>query len=181
MKFPSSLALLSLLLGTASAFSAENDLGGRYTHDFTEPSAEPVWQVQRVGTGYGIEYLSNGEREPAWRLDRDGRAAFWDRMMWPAATAQGAECVSWGEAPLSLADLLELPDDEAASAVKPASSPAQTPGAGVLCRVEPGTRAQISWLRDNHSDYFFYDPIIGVMEVRRLPDLMAPSPPGAAP
>lgn len=162
------MATLTLLLATTPAFATGNALVGRYGHDSTEPADEPVWQVERVADGYTVEYLAVGEREPAWLLDSDGRAAFWERMMWPTDTARNAECLSWGEAPLMLADLLDMPDDASAPAVKAAS--AQTPGAGVLCRVEPAARAKISWLSDNLSDYFFHDAMGGVMEVRQLPD-----------
>ncbi|MGH8077229.1 MAG: hypothetical protein ACREPE_07895 [Lysobacter sp.] len=88
-----------LLLATSLALSAETDLVGRYGHDATEPADEPVWQVERAGDSYSIEYLAVGERELAWRLDGDGRAAFWERMTWPAATARDAQCLSWGVAP----------------------------------------------------------------------------------
>jgi hypothetical protein len=173
-------ATLALMLAATQALPAESALVGRYGHDSTEPAAAPVFQVERVGDGYWLEYLAVGERETAWLLDNDGRAAFWDRMTWPAATAQDAECLSWGEASPTLSDFLEFATD-AASPAEPTPALAKTFGAGVLCRVAPAARAKISWLSDYRSDYFFYDTMGGVMEVRPLPGRAAPLAPGAGP
>ena len=167
-----------LLLMPAMALAGQDRLVGGYSHDFTEPADETVWRVAAAAAGYEIESLGSGERDPAWRLDGAGRAEFWERMMWPTDTAGDAECISWGDKPPSLADLFATPAGAAAS---PAARAAAPPGAGVLCRVEPGTRARISWLSDNLSDYFYYDPFIGVIEVALLPVSPAPSPAGAAP
>lgn len=160
--------MLPLLLTASMALSAETELAGRYTHDYTEPADEPVWQVERIGDGFSIETLADADRQPAWPLDGDGRAAFWDRMTWPVATARDAQCITWGEAPLLLADLLAMPEDGAAAKAKPA--PGSKLGAGVLCRVARVARERISWLSDHESDHFYFDSFLGVMEVRRLPN-----------
>ena len=41
-------------------------------------------------------------------------------------------------------------------------------GLGVLCHVPAPARSRIDWLAGNASDWFYYDPVAGVMEIRRL-------------
>ena len=41
-------------------------------------------------------------------------------------------------------------------------------GLGVLCHVPAPARSRIDWLAGNASDWFYYDPVAGVMEVRWL-------------
>ncbi len=38
----------------------------------------------------------------------------------------------------------------------------------VFCQVPPAQRQQIDWLAGQHSDYFFYSEMGGVMEIQRL-------------
>ena len=49
-----------------------------------------------------------------------------------------------------------------------AAAPGEEAGLGVLCRVPPASRARIDWLASHAGDWFYYDPIAGVMGVRRL-------------
>lgn len=156
--------LLLLALSTYPAFVIAGDadrFAGDYGHDATATVDDVVWTVEAVGDHWRIVRTADGEAHAAHRLQARGRATFWDRMGWPADTATDADCLSWGEKPASLADLLT--DTPAAAA-----APGEEAGLGVLCRVPPASRARIDWLASHAGDWFYYDPIAGVMGVRRL-------------
>ena len=38
----------------------------------------------------------------------------------------------------------------------------------VMCYVTPQVRSRTDWLKDNKSNYFYYDQLLGVMEVQKL-------------
>jgi len=38
----------------------------------------------------------------------------------------------------------------------------------VICYIPNESRQKISWIKNNHSDYFFYDQLLGVIEVFRI-------------
>lgn len=135
---------------------------GRYGHDATALPDDVVWIVQQAGDRWRVMQVGDGSTSDAHRLQRRGRDAFWARMDWPEGTGTDADCLSWGEKPGSLQDLL--------SEAPPApSAPGEDYGHALLCHVPQPSRARIAWLADNTSDWFYYDPVFGVIEVRALP------------
>jgi hypothetical protein len=154
------LVVLGGLAGLAAADPAAERFGGRYGHGASEPAFEPVWEVRRAGEGWQTGTLADGEFAQAYTLSPAGRDAFWDKMGWPLPTAADAHCVSWGQAPGGLMDLL---------ADAPAASPPDTFGYALICHVPAASRQAIDSLADESEDWFYYDPMAGIMGVRRLP------------
>ncbi len=156
------LATLLLLALPCVAAQDADRFARRYGHGATALEDDPVWIVERRQETWQVRLAANGEVADAHRLNAKGRAGFWDRMTWPAATASEADCLTWGEKPASLADFL---DDS-----PPSPAPAGDDyGNAVLCHVPAAHRAQIDWLSTHGSDWFYYDPMFGVMEVHPLP------------
>jgi hypothetical protein len=157
---------LSLLLGVLALSPAASagepvSFAGDYGHGATHDPDEVVWRVQDADAGWRLTSTGDGEVVDAYRLAARGREAFWRRMGWPADSSAAADCLTWGDRPASLDDLLaDTPPAPAA--------PGDDGGLGVLCHVPPTARARIDWLAGNGSDWFYYDPMAGVMEVRRL-------------
>lgn len=159
-----SWSLLLLSLQAPSLSAAEHDqFSGHYGHHASDPVYQPVWQIEREGDGWQASTLADGEHSPAQELPAEGRRAFWEKMGWPPGTSAAADCITWGEAPPSLLDALDSLEAGAAPA------PAAAYGNALLCHVSADTRANIDWLAGNADDWFYYDPIVGVMEVRRVP------------
>ncbi len=152
--------LLLLALQAPGALSPVPDLlSGRYGHASSEPAYQAVWEVSHAVDGWHARNLEEPTTSAAIRLSPAGRRAFWEKMGWPVASADTADCVTWGEAPASLLSLLED---------KPANPIAGTFGNALLCHVPAAARKEIGWLQDSIEDWFYYDPVAGVMEVRRL-------------
>lgn len=99
---------LACLLVTASAALARepDSFAGDYGHGATHDAGEVVWRVQEAGTGWRLTSTGDGEVVAAHRLGKQGRAAFWSRMGWPVDSSHDASCLTWGEKPASLDDLL---------------------------------------------------------------------------
>lgn len=144
----------------ACAGPAGERLSGRYGHDYTQPADEPVWAISQDADGWHALTLGDGERSVARRIGPAARAAFWDAMAWPADTAATADCLSWGERMPALSDLL---DEET-----PPTDPRGSYGTSVLCHVPGEARAGIDTLAGNASDWFYYDPMLGLMQINRL-------------
>ena len=155
--------LLSLVPVCAQA--AEPDLlSGRYGHDASEPAYQAVWEVTHQGQDWQARNLADDAASMAYRLSPAGRRAFWEKMDWPSQTADNADCVTWGEAEASLLDLLQEPQADAGP-----KAGADVVGNALVCHVPAAARKKIGWLQDSSEDWFYYDPMAGVMEVRRLP------------
>lgn len=140
--------------------AAEVEFAGRYGHRFTAAPGQPVWLVERDGDGYRATTVTgDGDVRPARVLSEDGRRAFWKKMLWDEADAAQASCLNWGDPPPpTLREMLaEAP---AAPAIA---------GASLLCHVPAAQRARMTWLVNRQSDWFYYDPMAGVMEADRLP------------
>ena len=151
---------MSLLVATIPAWAADPDvLAGRYGHDASEPAYQPVWEVIHEGERWQARNVGDDAYSVAYRMSGVGRRAFWEKMGWPLASADVADCVSWGTAPASLVDMLEE--------ITPVTG-ADTYGLALVCHVPPAARTQIDWLQASTEDWFYYDPMAGVMEVRRL-------------
>lgn len=158
-----SVTLLFVAIGNVAA--ADRPAGqtvfvGQYGHDASEPAYEPVWAVTKSGDAWQAGFIEDGAATRAYRVSARGRAAFWEKMDWPAATAAEADCLSWGEAFPGLLDMLED---------RPTPAPPDTFGYAILCHVPVEAREAISWLANESEDWFYYDPVAGVMSVRRLP------------
>lgn len=160
-------ALLSLAPGCAMAAEADL-LSGRYGHDASEPAYQAVWEISRQDQAWQARNLTDAAASTAYRLSPVGRRAFWEKMDWPSQTADTADCVTWGEATRSLQDMLVDLLQEPQADAKPKTG-ADVVGAAVVCHVPAEARKQIGWLQDSREDWFYYDPMAGVMEVRRLP------------
>ncbi len=160
---PVSQAVLFIALagcfGNAAAAESADRFSGRYGHDASEPAYEPVWEVRRAGEGWQAGAVEAGEFADAYRISPAGRRAFWEKMNWPAATSADADCLSWGDAPPDLMDLLED---------KPPAARADTFGNALICHVPVASRQAIDWLAGHAEDWFYYDPMAGVMDVRQL-------------
>ena len=90
---------------------------GQYGHGATDNPDEVVWIVQPQGAHWRITRTSDDDRVDAHPLAARGREAFWARMDWPAGSSADADCLTWGEKPASLADLLaDAPPSPAAAA-----------------------------------------------------------------
>lgn len=155
------LLLCLLALSPAAWAAPPTPFAGEYGHGATHDADETVWVVQAVDTQWRLTRTGDGETVQAHRLGQRGREAFWTRMGWPAESSEDADCLSWGEKPASLEDLLA---DRPAKDV----APGDDYGLGVLCHVPASARSRIDWLADNASDWFYYDAVAGVMEARRL-------------
>ena len=134
---------------------------GNYGHAATASADDVVWQVEEAGHHWRVTLVTTGETHDAHRLQARGRDAFWSRMDWPLDSGAQADCLTWGEKPGSLQDLL-------ADAPPAPSAPGEDYGHAVLCHVPPAARARIGWIADNASDWFYYDPLLGVIEARAL-------------
>lgn len=153
--------LFLLLLAPSTQAAPPAPFAGQYGHGATADSDDVVWIVQGEAPSWHITRTTDDEQVDAQRMGARGREAFWHRMDWPADSSTDADCLTWGERPASLQDLLAD------------TPPTRTPGGedyglGVLCHVPTPARARIDWLAGHASDWFYYDPVAGVMEVRRL-------------
>nr|WP_298134124.1 hypothetical protein [uncultured Pseudoxanthomonas sp.] len=156
------VSLLSLLLLAPTTQAAPPaPFTGQYGHGATADRDEVVWIVQGEAPSWRLTRTTDEEQVDAQRMGARGREAFWTRMDWPADSSTDADCLTWGEKPASLQDLLaDTPPAPVATG--------DDYGLGVLCHVPASARARIDWLAANASDWFYYDPVAGVMEVRRL-------------
>ena len=140
---------------------AAQPLVGGYSHGHVASGESPVWNITHDGEQYDAETVADAEHAQAWLLGESGRAAFWEKMSWPVESSVGAACLTWGTAPLTLHALLE-PE------TTPEPPSEDRVGASVLCQVQAADKAKIDWLADYQSDYFYYDPLFGVTEIRAL-------------
>jgi hypothetical protein len=155
------LFLLACIAPSFAEAGGQPAFVGTYGHGATALPDDVVWIVQQAGDHWRVVQVADGAASDAHRLQRRGRDAFWARMDWPEGTGAEADCLSWGEKPGSLEDLL--------SDVPPVpSAPGEDYGHALLCHVPQPSRARIAWLADNTSDWFYYDPVFGVIEVRAL-------------
>ncbi|MCH6483282.1 hypothetical protein MMG85_06840 [Pseudoxanthomonas sp. LH2527] len=155
-----SLLFLLLLAPSAQAVPPA-PFAGQYGHGATADSDEVVWSVQGEAPSWRLTRTADDEQVDAQRMRARGREAFWTRMDWPVDSSTDADCLTWGEKPASLQDLLaDTPPAPLAAG--------DDYGLGVLCHVPAPARSRIDWLAGNASDWFYYDPVAGVMEVRRL-------------
>lgn len=116
--------------------AAPEPLSGQFTHDFTRPKNASVWTVIKSGAEWRV--LVHGAKETvATKVTEGGRKAFWEKMWWPAEKAKDAECLSLG--------------DE---------------WQGMMCYVHRDARAEVEELAKKKSDYFYYDQMAGLMEIR---------------
>jgi hypothetical protein len=121
-----------------AASAASDPLVRSFTHDFTRIKNDAVWTVKKTGSTWQVRVHGANETVRARPATNAERAAFWEQMWWPADKAKDAQCLRVEE---------------------------QSPG--LMCYVHGSTRAGISALSKNKSDYFYFDPMGGLMEIRR--------------
>jgi len=124
---------------TTGVSANPDSLVGQFTHDFTLPENQPVWTVKKTGTTWRVLFHGSNETLLAKQVDEAGKAAFWEQMWWPSDKAKGARCLSIGGK-----------------------------WQGMMCYVHGKARAEVSDLAQNGSDYFYYDPLGGLKEIRRI-------------
>ena len=133
------LAVLLLSAMTTGVSANSNSLVGQFTHDFTLPENLPVWTVKKTGTTWRVLFHGSNETSLAKPVDKAGKAAFWEQMWWPSGKAKDAQCLS-----------------------------IKGKWHGMLCYADGNARAQVSDLARNGSDYFYYDQLGGLKEIRRI-------------
>jgi len=132
------LAVVCLYALTGSASARNDPLVGSFTHNFTRVKNDPVWTVKKTGTAWHVRVHGANEPVHARLATNAERAAFWEQMWWLADKAKDARCLRVEE-----------------------HSP------GLMCYVHGSTRAGIDALSKHKSDYFYFDPMGGLMEIRR--------------
>jgi hypothetical protein len=153
------LSVLLLALPLLPARAQDIDFAGRYGHSATAQAGEPVWALHREGDGWRAQGLGDedGGLHRAAVLGRQGRERFWEKMLWPVETAAAAQCLGWGQTPGSLEDLL--------SGQTPPGIEQGGFGNALICHVPAQARRDIDWLAGHEQDWFYYDPVAGVMEI----------------
>lgn len=133
-----SLLVFCLCVLTSTAYAETDPLVGSFTHDFTRPKNQSVWTVKKSGATWQV--LLHGSHETVRaRVATDAeRTAFWEQMWWPADKANDAQCLQ-----------------------------IEGKWQGLMCHVQSSTRAQVSDLAKNKSDYFYFDQMGGLREIRR--------------
>ena len=132
------LAVLCLYVFAGAASASTDPLVGSFTHDFTRVKNDPVWTVKKTGSAWQVRLHGANATVHARPATNAERAAFWEQMWWPADEAKEAQCLRVEE-----------------------QSPA------MMCYVHGSARAGIDALSKNKSDYFYFDPMGGLMEIRR--------------
>lgn len=132
------LSVLLLSAVTSGAVAGPDPLVGQFTHNFTRPDNQPVWTVEKSGTRWRVLFYGSNEKFAAKQVDKAGKAAFWEQMWWPSDKAKDAQCLS-----------------------------IEGKWQGMMCYVHGNARAEVSDLARNGSDYFYYDPLGGLKEIRR--------------
>jgi hypothetical protein len=132
------LAVFCLYALVGTASASTDPLVGSFTHDFTRVKNDPVWTVKKTGSVWQVRLHGANATVQARPATNAERAAFWEQMWWPADKAKEAQCLRVEE-----------------------QSPA------MICYVHGSTRAGIDALSKNKSDYFYFDPMGGLMEIRR--------------
>lgn len=132
------LSVFCLCAPTGAAYAETDPFVGRFTHDYTRSKDESVWTVKKSGAAWQVLIHGSRETVSARRTSDAERKAFWEQMWWPADKANDARCLRIeGKWP------------------------------GLMCYVQSSTRAHISDLAKNKSDYFYFDPMGGLREIRR--------------
>jgi hypothetical protein len=132
------LAVFCLCALTGAAYAETDPFVGSFTHDFTRPKNESVWTVKKSGAAWQVLVHGSHETVHARRMSDAERMAFWEQLWWPTEKAKDAQC-------LRLEGNLQ----------------------GLMCYVQSSTRAEVSDLAKNKSDYFYFDQMGGLMEIRR--------------
>jgi len=133
------LAVILLSAMTTAVSANPDSVVGQFTHDFTLPKNQPVWTVKKTGTTWQVLFHGSNETLSAKQVDEAGKAAFWEQMWWPSDKAKDAQCLS-----------------------------IEGKWQGMMCYVHGNARAEVSDLARNGSDYFYYDPLGGLKEIRRI-------------
>ncbi|WP_406850495.1 hypothetical protein [Chromobacterium phragmitis] len=89
--------LIATLLLCCSFAQAQDFPAGIYGHEYTAQAGEPVWDLRKVGDG--LAWSGNDGAAPVLlhNLSAEERAAFWQKMDWPAASSAAAQCAGNGD------------------------------------------------------------------------------------
>jgi hypothetical protein len=139
--------LITLTLGFVSlTCAAQVDLlVGDYGHGYTKTKGEPVWKIEIASGQYQLVTLNDEEPPPqSHEFSESERRQFWKTMWWPEQLSISASCIG-----------------SFSQGVFGNSSQ-------VICYVPPKARSEISDLKNYKSNYFYRDPIIGLMEIQKL-------------
>lgn len=132
-----SIAVL-LLFSAASITNAKPEqLAGQFTHDFTSPANKPVWTVTKSEAEWQVFVNGANKKLSAKEASELERRDFWEQMWWPPEKAVGAKCLRFGG---------EWP--------------------GMICYAPASVRAGIEDLAKKKIDYFYFDSMMGLREIR---------------
>lgn len=131
-----SFAVLFLFAVTSVANAKPDQLLGQFTHDFTKPAGEPVWTVTKSGVKWRVFVHGADKAVSAKEVSESERRDFWEQMWWPAENAVGARC-------------LRLSGE----------------WQGLMCYAPDRDGAETKAIAKK-SDYFYFDSMGGLMEIR---------------
>lgn len=132
------LALFLLCSVPGLVLDASGPLTGQFTHNFTRPENQSVWTVTKTGITWKVLVHGSNQILRAKEVGEEKKEEFWEKMWWPTEEARNAQC-------LTFEDNLER----------------------IMCYVPRSSRAELSELSKNASDYFYFDQMGGLMEIRR--------------
>ena len=132
------ITVFSLSTVSVPLLAAPQPLVGQFTHDYTRPKNASVWTVKKSGAEWRVLVHGSKGAVLATRVSEAERKAFWEKMWWPAEKAKHAQCLSLGDA-----------------------------WQGMMCYVQKSNRAGVEKLAKKKSDYFYYDQMAGLMEIRQ--------------
>ena len=116
-------------------------LQGDFTHDFTRPKNKSVWIVTKSGNAWDVRLGSDKKSFAAKEVADVDRTVFWKKMLWPAEAAIKASCISF------------IVDPDV--------------GESIICHVPPSVRDIVDNLKTFKSDFFYFDPVGGLNEIRK--------------
>jgi len=131
-----SIAVFLLFAVTSFANAKPDQLIGQFTHDFTKPANAPVYTVTKSGAKWRVFLHGANKTVSAKEASESERKEFWEQMWWPAEKAIGAHCLRLGGE-----------------------------WQGLLCYA-PGREGTETPVIAKKSDYFYFDSMGGLMEIR---------------
>jgi hypothetical protein len=139
--------LITLTLGFVSlTCAAQADLlVGNYGHGYTKKKGEAVWEIKDGSAQYQLVTLNDEEPPPqSHEFSESERRELWKTMWWPEQSSVSASCIG------------SISQDVFGNSVR------------VICHVPPKARAEIGDLKNYKSNYFYRDPVAGLMEIQKL-------------
>ena len=119
------------------AFAAPEPLQGEFTHDATLPPNKAVWIITKNSNAWRVFLPGANETLDAEKVSAAKRKVFWAKLWWPTEAAKNAECLSY-----------KLQTE------------------AVICYVPRNVREKVDDLKAYASDYFYFDSLLGLQEIR---------------